>query len=128
MNFYKTEEFLEEIISYIKFVFDRDEIRLELKDHMMDKMEYYIESGYGGEEAEKLTIKDMGDPREIGVELDKQHNPVIGWIWRITHIAVVLLMIINIFTVGTGSNDKFPRVTNIKGYDLEDNVIYEENY
>lgn len=48
MNFYKTEEFLEEIISYIKFVFDRDEIRLELKDHMMDKMEYYIESGYGG--------------------------------------------------------------------------------
>lgn len=42
----------------------------------------------------------MGDPREIGVELDKQHNPVIGWIWRITHIAVVLLMIINIFTVG----------------------------
>lgn len=30
--------------------------------------------------------------------------------------------------VGTGSNDRFPRVTNIKGYDLEDNVIYEEDY
>lgn len=97
MNFYKVEEFLEEIISYIKFVFDRDEIRLELKDHMMDKIEYYMESGYDGEEAEGLTIKDMGDPKEIGVELDKQHNPIIGWIWRITHIALILIMIVNIF-------------------------------
>ena len=100
INFYKTEEFLKEITSYIKFVFDRDDIRLELKNHMMDKIEDYMESGYDGEEAERLTIKDMGDPKEIGVELDKQHNPIIGWIWRITHIALVILIIINIFTVG----------------------------
>lgn len=30
--------------------------------------------------------------------------------------------------VGTGTNDNFPRVSNIKGYDLEGNVIYEEAY
>ena len=97
--FYKTEEFLEEITSYIKFVFDRDDIRSELKYHMMSKIEYYMESGYDDEEAERLTIKDMGDPKEIGLELDKQHNPIIGWIWRITHIALVLFMIVNVFIV-----------------------------
>ena len=101
MNFYKIEEFLDEIVSYVKFAFDRDEIRLELKDHMMDKIEYYMESGYDWEEAEKFVIKDMGDPKEIGIELDKQHNPIIGWIWRVSHIALVLFMIINTFIIGS---------------------------
>ncbi len=101
MDFYKIEEFLDETVSYVKFVLDRYEIKLELKDHMMDKLEYYIDSGYDQEQAEGLTIKDMGDPKEIGVELNKQHNPIIGWIWRISRIAVVLFIIINIFTVGS---------------------------
>lgn len=100
-NFYKVEEFLEEIVSHVKFVFDRDEIKLELKDHMIDKFQYYMEKGYDEEEAEKFTIKDMGDPKEIGLELDKQHNPIIGWIWRITNILATLLIIINIFIVGS---------------------------
>ena len=30
--------------------------------------------------------------------------------------------------VGAGTNDNFPRVSNIKGYDSEGNVIYEEAY
>lgn len=100
MNFYKTEEFLENILSYIKFSFDKDEIKSELNHHMMDKIEYYIEVGYDKEKAEELSINDMGDPKVIGVELNKQHNPIIGWIWGITHVMVVLFMIINIFTVG----------------------------
>lgn len=100
MDLYKIEEFLEETLSYVKFVLDRYEIRLELRDHMMDKFDYYMESGSDVEEAEKLTIKDMGDPKEIGVELNKQHNPIIGWIWRLSRIAVILFVVINIFTVG----------------------------
>ncbi len=101
MHFDKIEEFLDETLSYVKFVLDRYEIKLELKDHMMDKLDYYIESGHDGDEAERLTIKDMGDPKEIGVELNKQHNPIIGWIWRISRVAVILFIIINIFTVGS---------------------------
>ena len=98
MHFDKIEEFLDETLSYVKFVLDRYEIKLELKDHMMDKLDYYIESGHDGKEAEKLSLIDMGDPKERGVELNKQHNPIIGWIWRISRIAVILFIIINIFS------------------------------
>lgn len=126
MNFYKTEEFLDEIVSYVKFFFDRDEIRLELKDHMMDKIEYYMEVGYDWEEAEKIAIKDMGDPREIGVELNKQHNPIIGWIWRITHIALVLFMIVNIFILGSISLITIFSSNNIRSIPKE-NIVYRIN-
>lgn len=96
MNFYKAQDFVDDIMSYVKFPFDREDISLEIKDHMIDKIEYYIEKGYDVEESEKLTIKDMGDPKKIGVELNKQHNPIIGWIWAISNTVVVLFIIINI--------------------------------
>lgn len=96
MKFYKTEEFLKDILSHVKFFFDREEIRLELKDHMIEKIENYMELGYDVEEAEEFTIKDMGDPEIIGVELNKEHNPIIGWIWRITQKIVGFFIIINI--------------------------------
>lgn len=44
------EKFLEERICHVKFFFDREEIRLKFKDHMLNKIEYYIELGYDEEE------------------------------------------------------------------------------
>ena len=68
-------KFLEQVLSYVKFPFDRDEIRLELESHILEKIEYYIEQGYDRETAEQYSIKDMGDAREIGIALNKEHNP-----------------------------------------------------
>lgn len=148
MNLYKIEEFLDETVSYVKFVLDRYEIRLELRDHMMDKLDYYVGSGNDVEDAEKLTIKDMGDPKEIGVELNKQHNPIIGWIWKISQIAVIIFMIINIFTVGaiglipifsTSEVNRIPKDDIVYRINLDEkvqidnrvikitNIIYEKN-
>ncbi|WP_353092830.1 permease prefix domain 1-containing protein [Tissierella praeacuta] len=100
MPFCKSNEFLKIVLSYIKFSFDREDIKLELESHILDKIEYYMEQGYHKEEAEELALKDMGNPKEIGIQLNKEHNPIIGWIWRITNIAVSIFVIINIFIVG----------------------------
>lgn len=100
MPWCKKEEFLQEVLSHIKFSFDRDDIKSELDSHIIEKTDCYIEEGYDLETAEQMSIRDMGDPKEIGVELNKEHNPVIGWIWRITNGILILFLVFNIFVIG----------------------------
>lgn len=103
MNSSRTDEFLEKVVSQVKFILDRDKIRLELNDHIMNNVEYYTQSGYDLIDAERFALKDMGDPKEIGVLLNKEHNPIIGWIWKFSQIAVVILLVLNILFVGIGN-------------------------
>jgi hypothetical protein len=95
----KSDKFLKDILSYVKFPFDRNDIRLELEDHISDKVDYYMEQGYDKEKAEQLSINDMGDAKEIGIRLNKQHNPILGWIWKITNVTVGLTVILSIFYI-----------------------------
>ena len=90
----KSDIYIKEILSYVKFKSDRNDIRSELEDHIEDKMEDYIEQGYDTEEAEQLSINDMGNAKEIGEELNKQHNPIVGWIWQLTNLLVVLTIVV----------------------------------
>lgn len=96
MPFHKSEEFLKVVLSHIKFPIDRDDIKSELEDHILNKIDCYINQGYDEVEAENLALKDMGNPKEIGIELNKEHNFIIGWIWKLTSYAVIILIIINI--------------------------------
>jgi hypothetical protein len=89
-----SERYLQELLSYVKFAFDRESIRKELVDHITDEMDYYIEQGCTEYEAEIIAIQNMGDAEEIGTELNKQHNPIIGWIWRITSIMVRIMIVL----------------------------------
>ena len=82
MNLLKSDKFINEVISYIKFPFDREDIRKELEDHILDKMEYYDSRGIDKVTAEELTLRDMGNPKEIGIALNREHNFVLGWIYK----------------------------------------------
>lgn len=99
----RTDQYLNDILYYIKLPFDRETIRMELEDHIAEKIDYYFYTlkVVDKETAEQLALKDMGDAEEIGLALNKQHNPLIGWIWKITNIMVALLIILLIFLVGS---------------------------
>lgn len=97
MSLHDKEKFLAEVLNQIKFKYDRYDIRMELESHIQDKTEYYSELGYDMDKAEELSVSDMGDAKEIGKELNKEHNPFIGWIWRLTNVFLVLFIIVNIF-------------------------------
>lgn len=100
MEFQKYSDFLDAVLSYVKFPLDREEIRLELSDHIVDKIQYYVEQGLSYKEAEAKAIMDMGDPKDIGSQLNKEHNPIIGWLWVISKGLVSIFILINIFIVG----------------------------
>lgn len=100
MPFPSKDSFIDQVLSYIKFKHDHKSIRSELNNHIEDSKEFYLENGYDLETATKLSINNMGSPEIIGSELNKQHNPVIGYIWYVTKRLAILLTIFTIVSSG----------------------------
>lgn len=57
---------------------EREAIRSELDGHIEDHMEALRELGYDDELAEERAIAAMGEPDEVGRELNRQYT---GWGW-----------------------------------------------
>lgn len=96
----KNDIFLNQVLSHVKFKYDREDIRKELESHMGQRMDDYLEEGHDLETAQELTISRMGDPTEIGKELNKEHNPLLGYLWLITKNLVILLLIPTVYICG----------------------------
>lgn len=99
MNFHKVDQYLDKILSHVKYIFDHNKIEVELKNHILDKVDYLVEKGHKLAEAESIAISEMGDAEEIGKELNKQHNPIIGYIFSASKVLIVLLILVNIFSL-----------------------------
>ena len=93
----KRDNYIEEILKYVKFSFAHDEIEAELSAHLDDAREYFVEAGLSEEGAEDRAIQNMGDAEEIGKALNKEHKP---WIGRL-HILSKWILGILIFAVVT---------------------------
>lgn len=104
----KGNQFLKEVLSYVKFKHDRADIRAELEGHILDRMEEYMELGLDEDEAEQLSIEAMGNAKEIGLELNKQHNPLLGWIWMMTNVIKVILIVVFCYVFLFGLIFMFP--------------------
>lgn len=51
----------------------------EIGSHIEDQSEAYEQQGLSHEEALSLAVKDMGDPVDTGVSLDRIHRPQMAW-------------------------------------------------
>lgn len=51
----------------------------ELEDHIEDQKMEYIANGMEEVEAQAEAIRDMGDPIEVGIEMDRIHRPKMAW-------------------------------------------------
>lgn len=85
--------FLDSVCSLIKSKGARKTIRRELQDHINDQKQAYILKGFSEEEATIKAVNEMGDPLEVGKELNKTHKPIIEW---------SVLIVIAVFTVISG--------------------------
>lgn len=120
----KKDKFLDEIIKYIRFPFDRADIREELKDHINDKIEDYIDQGIDFDEAETMAVSNMGDAEIIGKALNKEHNPFVGWMLGITNVILVILVIITGYVVIVTSFMSIFGLVDVNDTPKED-IVYE---
>lgn len=52
----------------------RPAVLKELKDHIEDQKDDYMTAGMTAQEAEEEAVRQMGDPVEVGVSLDRLHR------------------------------------------------------
>ena len=89
-------QYTEQVLSSMRRVTydERESIRQELDGHMEDHMEALRELGFDEQLAEERTLAAMGDPAEVGRELNRQYT---GWGWvisgRIAKLVAVLLVV-----------------------------------
>ena len=71
----KRNEYTERVLAAMHRVTasERDAICAELDGHIEDRIEALLELGYEPELAEERAMARMGDPEEVGRELDKQY-------------------------------------------------------
>lgn len=87
------QEFLENIRKQIHFVFDRDSIEQEFNQHIEDSIADLISEGYSKEEAERIAVERMGNPIEIGKQLNEEHHPLLGYLWMVSRLALIACII-----------------------------------
>ena len=75
---------------------EREAIRSELDGHIEDHMEALRELGYDEELAEERAIAAMGEPDEVGRELNRQYT---GWGWVLVSRAAVVLTVVLLFSL-----------------------------
>lgn len=83
------KEYLEKVCHEIRYKPIREEIYEELKNHLEETKEAYIEQGVDKNISEEKAIKQMGDYKEIGKKLNKIHRPKLDW--KLLLIILVLL-------------------------------------
>lgn len=73
------DEFIKTLTEQVRCVKAREAIGQEIRNHIMDQAEHYVEEGMEHEQALKEAVRQMGDPVAIGVELDHIHRPQMEW-------------------------------------------------
>jgi hypothetical protein len=90
-------KYTEEVLKYVRFKYDRIDIRQELNEHIEDMLEYAPQMNE--EETEAYIRENMGDAEVLGKELDREHKPLLGWIWRISRAMAIVIALLCIPTV-----------------------------
>ena len=71
--------FMDTVCSQIRYKSIHKSISDELTDHICEQKSQYINQGLDEEEAVKKALQQMGDPVQVGKELDKAHRPRTEW-------------------------------------------------
>ena len=98
----KIEKFIDAIKEQIRWDKAKDFATDEIRDHVIDQQEEFVSEGIENEYALDLAIREMGDPIEIGTELDRTHRPKSQWSM---FILVGILLIIGFVVRQIASGD-----------------------
>ena len=83
------KDFLNTVCQEIKYKPVRNEIAEELKAHIQDIKDDYIQRGTTEQQAEEKAVLQMGNAEEIGKKLNKIHRPKLDW--KLLILLVILI-------------------------------------
>lgn len=100
-------KFLEDVLYHIPRATkkEKESIRAELENHLLDHQEALTEKGMAPQEARRKAEEAMGDPAEIGWEFNEGLSPF--WLWAKRAIqGAICLVLITAFYISVYGSDK----------------------
>ena len=85
------ETYLNTVRQQMRWKRARDGTAQELRTHLLDQRDAYLEQGMDVEAATKESVRQMGDPVEVGIALDRIHRPKPQW-GLLTLVGLLLFM------------------------------------
>ena len=98
MNRDHVDRFCSRVCAHVRFSPDHAAITAELTAHLEDHAAALEARGFPSDVAVQQAVDAMGDPKEIGKELDKSHSPFLGWFQIWFRAAVWTLLLLSILT------------------------------
>ena len=103
-------EFLEILTEQIRTKRARPFIAKEIEEHIEDQKMDFMAEGMTDLEAEEAAVREMGDPVEAGVALDRIHRPRMKWsvltgILLISILGLILQMTVTMTACESGFSD-----------------------
>lgn len=117
MRFTERDAFIEKVLSHVKFKFDHEAIKEELEEHIEDMLEDLREEGLEEKEAMAAAVLHMGDPDEIGEQLNRAHRPLLGTVWLISKAAAIIMIVLTAISVIWSGVDLIKNLTS--DYDMD---------
>lgn len=71
----QVSEYLQAVTSQMRYKSARSMVEKELRAHIEDQADKYMEFGISKEEAYKKAVEQMGDPIQVGTDMDRLHRP-----------------------------------------------------
>lgn len=99
MPSHDADSFLKEVCKQIKYKKAHTDISEELRNHIQDRIYDYIDSGMDEKTAAEKAVEAMGDPIEIGKELNRLHKPYLGWALSIVNTLIIILGFFTAFMI-----------------------------
>lgn len=97
-------EYCAQVLSHLRRLSrrEREAVRAELEEHMEDHICALLDLGYDAQLAEERTMAAMGDPAEVGREMEKQYPR--GW-----NVAAGAALILSIFVIFSALSSSYNR-------------------
>ena len=87
------------VLGHIRFKPDRKAIERELTAHYEDHRLDLERVGYEPDLAAERALRAMGDADEVGRALDRAHKPWLGWLWEVSRVLAVGLLVVTAATL-----------------------------
>lgn len=99
------EKYLSKLLEQIRCKKARTFIEQEIRGHMEDQIADNKSHGMSEEQAVRAAVRDMGDPVETGISLDRIHKPQAAWSMIIIMAVISLLSILVHIMIGQGAEE-----------------------
>ena len=93
------KEWHDRVMAQIRFRPDHGAIRRELLAHLDDRRDALKAAGWSEADANERAVAAMGDPEEVGRQLNAVHKPLLGWVWKISGWLAVAAVAVVLFAV-----------------------------